>query len=222
VTDWSQLKACYGPATEIPAMLAAAAASADDRAWYDLWSHLCHQGTVYPASYAALPLLADIAATAQPKGYNDALALAAMIVASNDPSDGAAEVDVRREHAGSIIRLHQVAGAVVARVTEPKDLVYAVQCLIALEGVPAWPLEVDRLADEQTDAECGACAEYFDVDLTGDAVTPAALADLDEGAARVHQLLTRDAGLAEMFLRLAGTVPCPRCGQTVSVPDSRP
>jgi hypothetical protein len=46
----------------VPALLAQAEISDADKAsvWDDLWRRLCHEGTVYTASYAALPALAAI------------------------------------------------------------------------------------------------------------------------------------------------------------------
>ena len=58
--DWSDLQACYGPATSVPALLQQLASrQADERsdAISDLWGCLCHQGTVYEASAAAVPFL---------------------------------------------------------------------------------------------------------------------------------------------------------------------
>jgi hypothetical protein len=52
--------------------------------WDDLWSRLCHQGTVYSASYAAVPTLARMSLQHTPSGYIAALQLAAAIIASND------------------------------------------------------------------------------------------------------------------------------------------
>lgn len=64
--DWSLLRHCYGPATDIPALLAQAATAPSSRTWkdepwYTLWSSLCHQSDVYTASYAAVPELVAIA-----------------------------------------------------------------------------------------------------------------------------------------------------------------
>lgn len=63
---WSTLSHAYGPAGDMPGLLERA--RWDDSpghlrqsAWFELWSALCHQGSVYSASYAAAPHLADIA-----------------------------------------------------------------------------------------------------------------------------------------------------------------
>lgn len=64
--DWPQLRHAYGPATDVPALLARATTAPasreyTDEPWYTLWSSLCHQSDVYPASYAAVPELVAIA-----------------------------------------------------------------------------------------------------------------------------------------------------------------
>ena len=64
---WETLRHAYGAASDIPALLAGAAAdtrSAADpgSAWFALWSALCHQGDAYSASLAAVPHLIVLAA----------------------------------------------------------------------------------------------------------------------------------------------------------------
>lgn len=54
MTDWSQLSHAYGTAEDIPGLLDRLEPDPRSPVWNDLWSSLCHQGTVYTASYAAL------------------------------------------------------------------------------------------------------------------------------------------------------------------------
>jgi len=81
--DWASLKHAYGPANDIPGLLAAAAA--DPRPghkpgpWFDLWSALCHQGDAYSASLAAVPLLVRLAPSQLAARRYDAVLLAASI-----------------------------------------------------------------------------------------------------------------------------------------------
>jgi len=82
--DWSKLVDAYGPATEIPGLLSRLTPSAGDTGWTDAWGRLCHQGTVYTASYAALPLLLDIARRWTAEYRTNPLSLAAAIVASEE------------------------------------------------------------------------------------------------------------------------------------------
>ncbi|WP_340644623.1 hypothetical protein [Phenylobacterium sp.] len=62
---WSALPHAYGPATDVPGLLRDLARSPgpsgpDSEPFFSLWSCLCHQGDVYPASYAAVPHLVQI------------------------------------------------------------------------------------------------------------------------------------------------------------------
>src|SRR3979490_1188096 len=57
---WTELRHAYGFAADIPLLLRSIAdnpgvSSSVDGPWFKLWSALCHQGDVYPASFAAVP-----------------------------------------------------------------------------------------------------------------------------------------------------------------------
>lgn len=64
---WGDIRHCYGPAEDIPNFLRELAAVPGPQAdtwaepWFTLWSSLCHQDDVSPASYAAVPHLVRIA-----------------------------------------------------------------------------------------------------------------------------------------------------------------
>lgn len=62
---WGELVDAYGPASKIPSLLRELEAYPPSEApeaepYFSLWGALCHQGDVYPASYAALPHLVRI------------------------------------------------------------------------------------------------------------------------------------------------------------------
>ncbi len=69
ITDqsWNKLQTAYGSASSIPLLLQELAKNSAPREstvkepWFTLWSNLCHQGSVYTASYAAVPHLIQIA-----------------------------------------------------------------------------------------------------------------------------------------------------------------
>ena len=68
--EWSALNHAYGSAENIPLLLSAVEKDpsprerSDQEPWHSLWSGLCHQGTVYSASFAAVPHLLRIARAA--------------------------------------------------------------------------------------------------------------------------------------------------------------
>jgi hypothetical protein len=72
---WSELLDAYGAATDIPRLLRELpqAAVGDDyqtEPWHSIWSALCHQGDVYPASFAAVP---HVVAAAEGRAVADRL-----------------------------------------------------------------------------------------------------------------------------------------------------
>lgn len=80
--DWSLLEHAYGSASDLPRLFEDVGdPEVADVAWEDLWAFLCHQGMVYTASFAALPVLADIATGRKPGASGQALVLAGRIVA---------------------------------------------------------------------------------------------------------------------------------------------
>ncbi|USX55366.1 hypothetical protein [Lentzea sp. HUAS12] len=160
MTDFSVLHHAYGTAEDVPALLDRAAAG-DQEAWSELWSRLCHQGTSYPASYAALPHLAAM-------NNADAVLLAAGIVA-----DGGDD-EVRAEHAASITALTATANALLPGADEGA-YPYLLEGLLVFEGVLdaadvlSWGVENDEY-----EVECPECE------------TPMFLV-LDEGVSRTDE-----------------------------------
>ena len=65
---WSELEHAYGAAADIPALLARltdrSKSVGESEPWFSLWSALAHQGDVYSASFAAVPHVVDVLASA--------------------------------------------------------------------------------------------------------------------------------------------------------------
>jgi hypothetical protein len=64
---WSELSHAYGPAIDIPPLLAMLSelptSAGDSEPWFSLWSALAHQGDVYDASFAAVPHVIEAMST---------------------------------------------------------------------------------------------------------------------------------------------------------------
>ncbi|MFF3688673.1 hypothetical protein [Streptomyces sp. NPDC002187] len=234
--DWSQLTHAYGPAGNIPGLFACLGRGReqDSEVWSDLWSALCHQGSVYEASYAALPQLADIARGRAPGEPADAVLMAGLIVA-------AADADRRERHGAEIAELLPVARACLAQV--PKDdaagFVYLLQCVLAFEGVPVWSECLEGVFQEEYELDCPECAAGLFVTFgsygcfasAGDHVTeedpakaalyPADPAGLTGVARRLHTM-ARESGqqkVAEGLTYLFGRATCPECECTFPVAE---
>src|SRR4030095_9930537 len=85
--DWKALSHAYGEASAIPALIAQLSANTadwSDSLWEDLCGSLCHQGSVYSVSYAALSLLLERTESLPAEKRVMALVLMSGIVASND------------------------------------------------------------------------------------------------------------------------------------------
>ena len=158
MTDWSQLSHAYGKAHDIPSLLAQAAANADERAWRELWSRLCHQGSVYSASYAAISPLAEMAAARPVPERLDPLLLAAAIVSSSyTPCDAP---NVRATHSAQIGQLATLTAETLAHPSLAADsttYVYVLQALLAFEGVEVWGEHLDGINDEEYEVPCPHC-----------------------------------------------------------------
>lgn len=71
-TEWSKFRHAYGDASNLPELInelknAPYPNEYTDEPWFTLWSSLCHQGSVYTGSFAAVPYLLDIAQSKEPK-----------------------------------------------------------------------------------------------------------------------------------------------------------
>jgi len=67
--NWNDLTHAYGKASNIPQLLSKLSVYPDENnyetePWFSLWSCLYHQGSIYPASIAALPEIVKLAANA--------------------------------------------------------------------------------------------------------------------------------------------------------------
>lgn len=61
--NWSDLHDAYGKASAIPNLIKSvtdkinSSENSQSGPWFELWSRLCHQGTIYDASCAAVPYI---------------------------------------------------------------------------------------------------------------------------------------------------------------------
>ncbi len=81
---WADLSDAYGPATGVPDLLkklrtARPSKRYDSEPWFSLWSGLCHQDTVYTASFGAVAHLVQIALEAEPRSQIEIFSLVACI-----------------------------------------------------------------------------------------------------------------------------------------------
>ncbi|WRZ88673.1 hypothetical protein OHB54_06125 [Streptomyces sp. NBC_01007] len=158
MTDWSQLHHAYGTAEDVPGLLDAARPNAQDPSWDELWSRLCHQGTVYSASYAALPALTEMARQWSAVDRRMPLYLAGSIVASTDQPYGADDPQVT--YASQISDLAQLTEEALqdpGLTDNPTTYVDLLGTLLSFQGVEVWGEQFDGLNDEEYEVPCPTC-----------------------------------------------------------------
>ncbi|MER5278836.1 hypothetical protein ABT025_24220 [Streptomyces sp. NPDC002809] len=239
MTDWSQLSHAYGSAEDIPALLDRIASDPASGHWSDLWSALCHQGSVYSASFAALPWLAGMAGTDDRDQAVSALTLAGAIMAGADQSHGAGNVRVR--HASEVATLLSLANEHLRTAAGRSEYVYLLEAVLSFEGVFGWSEDLAQgLANEEYEVSCpgyGCAAVMFivvgehgffssvgDYAMSDDQVRtkplrPAEPTGLTGIGRRLHDVALADGRqeVAKMLTYVFGGATCPDCEEDFSV-----
>ena len=150
---WERLCHAYGSAGDIPALLRAveslpAYVGGDGDPYYDLWSALCHQGTIYTASYAAVPHLVRIADGAPP-GYA-ALSLVHLAAYIEFERDGVEDPEVpphvAEAYRAAVRELPRVTLPLLLGATDDRDARMALFVLAACAGRRDMALAIDDLS----------------------------------------------------------------------------
>jgi hypothetical protein len=240
--DWSQLSHAYGSAGDIPALLDRIAREPRPELWSDLWSALCHQGSVYSASFAALPWLAGVAGSDNREQAVNALVLAGAIMAGAEQPHGAG--DVRAQHAAEVESLLAAVNQQLRMASDRTDYIYLLEAMLGFEGVVGWSEDLAwGLGNEEYEVDCPGCQTglfivlgergFFstseDYALSDDGVetrpllpaNPANPANLDGMGRRLHGIALSDGQheVAHALTYVFGHATCPDCETDFSVAD---
>jgi hypothetical protein len=133
---WGQLKHAYGCASDIPALLRKlnsypASENYRDEPWYTLWSSLCHQGDIYPASFASVPHIISIAATNPTKASYNYFLLPASIEMARAKQSISVPSDLEVSYFKSLALLPSVVAGAAERDWDES------LCISALAGIAA-------------------------------------------------------------------------------------
>ncbi|MFF9345991.1 hypothetical protein [Streptomyces sp. NPDC014734] len=239
MTDWPQLSHAYGSAEDIPALLALIASEPEPELWNDLWSALCHQGTVYPASFAALPWLADMAESEDREQAVNALGLAGAIMAGAEQPHEAR--DVRTRHSTEIAALLASVNRRLRTATDRTEYVELLESMLGFEGVAGWSEDLAwGIGNEEYEVSCPGCETSLFVVLgergffctsedyalsDGPVETrplrPTSPADLQAIGSRLHGIALGDGQheVAHVLTYVFGNATCPDCETDFSVAD---
>lgn len=231
MTDWGLLRDAYGSAESIGSLLDQAESDGEE-VWADLWSRLCHQGTVYTASYAALPRLTELAERWNWATFNLPLFLAAYILASTDGPDSPSAV--RAKYPETVAVLHGLAQRLPQGAVDDTDFVYKVQVLLATESDSVWATNLECLANEELEFPCPSCGDqlvvsfeespattvvFGDTSRVARALVPANPDTLTGAEARAHTLAIAcdRPKVTDQLLELFGTFSCPQCDYSSTI-----
>ena len=121
--DWNMLNHAYGLADDVPARLEQihsfpAEADWQSEPWFSLWSALYHQGDIYSASLAAVPVIVS-AMSAEPRRATLSFYLLPASIAVADhikPVDAPGEI--RRRFEESLVTLGTIAKAALPSISD--------------------------------------------------------------------------------------------------------
>ncbi len=233
MTNWAEIRHCYGAAEDIPALLAALTPNIADETWHELWSRVCHQGSVYAASAAVLPELLALARAWTPADRVAPLTLAGAIVSSSDPSPDFDIAPFRADiDALALLAIETITAARWSQI----DLIHLLQAAAGLQGHSLWGNQLDRLGDgEYFHGVCPACEAELETELgiapghlrlegsrSHTTISPIDVKDLDGIGLQLHELASK-AGHPEVARRLRdvfGQAPCPACGERIAVDEA--
>lgn len=134
MTDWAYLTHAYGSARALPALLDRIATEPTDELWNDLWSALCHQSDVYPASFAALPWLAEVAGSKDREQVEHALLLAGSILTGR----GYRPRNVRTTYSAEIAVFLATTNQQLRTCSDKTSYVYLLEAMLAFEDSLDW------------------------------------------------------------------------------------
>jgi hypothetical protein len=239
--EWSLLHHAYGPAADTPDQLALLAAG-EESAIEELWSSLCHQESVYPASIAAVPHLVHAARRDVPAKIRvHALVLVGSIRAWVDRStlDGVSP-DLRAGYEAALPEALATIQAMLDGPVDPVDGAYLLQAAAALAGHLGAGRVLDGFATREFACECPSCGGEVYVWPVEGRLAVAARDPVDEPSipfgpvelsaptpayAETHAWLRREierpgvGWLAPLLDGLFGRVPCPHCGTPFALID---
>lgn len=236
--NWSDLNHAYGAADDIPRILGQLSPDENAKVWGDLWSRICHQGTVYSASFPVLPYLLEAALRWPPANRVMPLYLAAMIVISRDV-EGSRE-RLMADHLQTVKDCRNLT----VETLKAQDLgrqkrIYLMEAALAFEGDVIWGQALDGLVSGEFQGKCRHCRTHLFVVIGADGyfvtaeewikklpdkrspIAPASPADLLEAGTWLYEqaITAGDLELADWICNVFGCTTCPNCGFHQNVPD---
>lgn len=135
---WRDLSHAYGPADDIPPLLAQLRdlpdADGEEAPWFPLWSALAHQGDVFAASFAAVPHVVQAIATAPTRAPAVFFQFPAWIEVCRARDDTEVPPDLAPAYFDALAALPALVAAATAVEWDPDFAQCALSALAAAKG----------------------------------------------------------------------------------------
>ncbi len=153
---WNELKQAYGTAEDIPDLIQTLADEPGPDDWNELWGCLCHQMSVYSATYAAFPHLLEIARN-RPAGERfDLILFLGTVAAHRD--DAALLPEFREDYGRALPEAAEMCLAeLMAGPDDQGNAVYLILALAGLCGCTGVARSIDGFVDAEFLIECPGC-----------------------------------------------------------------
>ncbi len=176
--EWSRLTHAYGPAENIPALiraLARAVAPDDREIWDELSGALHHQGSIYPATYAAVPHIVELFIDSPIERRVDVVMFVApLLLRVPNRFAGRSGLLIASEEAIARLRPHvaDVAREAAASSTRDGCVSWLVLVFLALHASAARDFPLPELFDDDGEmfGRCPSCERPVDFVIEGDEI----------------------------------------------------
>jgi hypothetical protein len=172
---WSDLEHAYGAASDLPPMLRRLSAG-DAGVMSSLFGSVCHQGSIYSASYAVVAhLMVAAKPVADPNLRAEILILIGSIRASRDDrSKVQPPADIQQSFLEALPEALELAIATLKTDLEPHTAVHLLQAATALKGYGILGRVLTGFLDEEFAPTCQGCGRDLYVWPDGDGLAVAA------------------------------------------------
>ncbi len=149
---WSELRHAYGSAGDIPALLKQLegfpSSENNGEPWFALWSSLCHQGDVYPASFAAVPHIIGVLAMAPERADFSFFHLPAQIEIRRLRTNALVPDELREAYFSALRQIPVLVAAASARKWNNGFMTCALSAIAAAKGFPIEAEAIQELNPE--------------------------------------------------------------------------
>jgi hypothetical protein len=152
---WSELRHAYGAAGDTPALLrqlsSLPASGGEAEPWFSIWNSLAHQGDVYSASFAAVPHVVAVLATAPGKADSSYFQFPAWVEVCRRQKRVPIPVDLELAYSAALARLPRLVAEAATEPWSPELLSCALAAIAAAKGSASVAEAVLELRPEVAD-----------------------------------------------------------------------